>query len=246
MGDYKIEANRVNVTLKIDGKEIGGISGVSGLEYERDVQTYEEGGVNNWTWQLPGKISYSDITITRDYEYEKESAGKKRLVDFFLDKSEFGRVKRTTFDIQLYGMHEVSDSSSYRSQLATITVHGAIPKTYALGEFSNSSDKSSLEETLTLAHHGFTFVHIDAVADSSNYVSTIKKLDEDGDGKADSGKSEDQEKLDQANALKDQDDADKEEAKEKTAKMKEKVSDKLDEEDEKAKQKKDRKAKSTT
>ena len=37
----------------------------SGLEVKRDVKEVVEGGVNNYVHKLPGRVSFSDITLKR-------------------------------------------------------------------------------------------------------------------------------------------------------------------------------------
>src|SRR5512141_1947179 len=38
---------------------------VSGLEVEMEMETFVEGGENRFTWQLPTRTRYSDITLKR-------------------------------------------------------------------------------------------------------------------------------------------------------------------------------------
>src|SRR5688572_26640856 len=51
--------------VNIDGKDIGAFISCDGLSMEVKVEPVTEGGNNNFIWQLPGRISYTNIKLTR-------------------------------------------------------------------------------------------------------------------------------------------------------------------------------------
>src|SRR5689334_10351581 len=51
--------------LAIDGQDLGLFSGCDGLSSEVVVETREEGGNNGFIWQLPSRVTFSTIRLTR-------------------------------------------------------------------------------------------------------------------------------------------------------------------------------------
>jgi phage tail-like protein len=51
--------------VEIQGLIIGGFSEVSGLQAETDVETVEEGGVNDYVHKLPKKTKYPNIILKK-------------------------------------------------------------------------------------------------------------------------------------------------------------------------------------
>jgi phage tail-like protein len=49
--------------VEIDGIAQAVFTEVSGLDIEVEVTNYEEGGVNDHVWRLPGRIKVSDVTL---------------------------------------------------------------------------------------------------------------------------------------------------------------------------------------
>lgn len=54
-----------NFWVEIGGLIVGGFSEVSGLKVEVDVQTYDEGGLNEYTHQFAGRVKPNTITLKR-------------------------------------------------------------------------------------------------------------------------------------------------------------------------------------
>lgn len=51
--------------VEIDGLIVGGFSEVEGLQVELETETYEEGGENGFTHELPTRVSHSNLTFRR-------------------------------------------------------------------------------------------------------------------------------------------------------------------------------------
>ncbi|MDI5941083.1 MULTISPECIES: phage tail protein [Micromonospora] len=55
----------VHFRLQIDGIDLGDWSGCDGLGCEVELEQYQEGGNNEFVWQLPSRLRYSNVTLTR-------------------------------------------------------------------------------------------------------------------------------------------------------------------------------------
>ena len=51
--------------VELEGLIVGGFSEVSGLQAETEIETIEEGGVNNYVHKLPKKTKYPNIVLKR-------------------------------------------------------------------------------------------------------------------------------------------------------------------------------------
>lgn len=51
--------------VEIEKIEVAQVSEVTGLSYETEIETYEEGGVNDYVHQLPKKTKYPRIILKR-------------------------------------------------------------------------------------------------------------------------------------------------------------------------------------
>jgi phage tail-like protein len=51
--------------LTIDGNDLGTFNTCSGLSCEVVVEQREEGGSNGYVWQIPSRLRYSNVTLTR-------------------------------------------------------------------------------------------------------------------------------------------------------------------------------------
>jgi phage tail-like protein len=60
-----IFASSVFFQLSIAGNDLGAFHTCEGLGAQMEVEQFTEGGNNGFTWQLPSRISWSNITMTR-------------------------------------------------------------------------------------------------------------------------------------------------------------------------------------
>ncbi|GAA1879377.1 phage tail protein [Streptantibioticus ferralitis] len=60
-----IFATSVFFRLTIGGNDLGDFATCSGLGAQVEIEQYAEGGNNGFSWQLPGRITWSNITLTR-------------------------------------------------------------------------------------------------------------------------------------------------------------------------------------
>lgn len=62
--------------VRIDDVNLGAFNGCQGLGCEVVVERREEGGNNGYVWQLPSRITYPDITLTRPLRKETEQVAR--------------------------------------------------------------------------------------------------------------------------------------------------------------------------
>ncbi len=60
-----IFASSVFFQLSIAGSDLGAFHTCDGLGAQLEVEQFAEGGNNEFTWQLPSRITWSNITMTR-------------------------------------------------------------------------------------------------------------------------------------------------------------------------------------
>ncbi|MGC0418065.1 phage tail protein [Embleya sp. AB8] len=65
MTTTNIFATSVFFKLVIGGNDLGAFHTCSGLGAEVELEQYAEGGNNGFAWQLPGRITWTNITLTR-------------------------------------------------------------------------------------------------------------------------------------------------------------------------------------
>jgi phage tail-like protein len=125
--------------VAIDGHDLGPFNSCEGLGCEVVIEQREEGGNNGFVWQLPSRLKYSNVKLSRPLTKDTEKVAK-----WF--GSMTGGVTRTT------------------AHIAAMTADGAVVARWALLEvvpvrwsgpsLSTESPKVATE-TLEVAHHGF-------------------------------------------------------------------------------------------
>jgi phage tail-like protein len=55
----------VHFRLRIDGIDLGDWNSCDGLGCEVEVEQHQEGGNNGFVWQLPSRMRYTNVTLTR-------------------------------------------------------------------------------------------------------------------------------------------------------------------------------------
>ncbi len=125
--------------VKLDAHELGTFTGCEGIGCEVTVEQREEGGNNGFVHQLPGRIRYSNIKLTRPV-----NADTGKVAAWF---ASFAKgVKRTTAQIVA--------TDAQNKKVWEWTLEGVVPVRWQGPSFSVDSVKVATE-TLELAHHGF-------------------------------------------------------------------------------------------
>jgi|SRR5262245_33608887 len=126
-------------TVEIDGKDLGAFTGCEGLGMEVVVEQREEGGNNGFVHQLPGRMKYSNLKLTRPIN------GDTRTVASWLAGMAAG-VKRTTARVTARAL----DGKA----IMTWSLTGVFPVRWQ-GPALNVDSPKVATESLELAHHGF-------------------------------------------------------------------------------------------
>jgi phage tail-like protein len=122
---------------------------VSGLEAEIEMESFVEGGQNRFTWQIPKKARYSDITLKRGMFI---GSGIVLWCRNALENFVFEPVNIT---IALLNDKHIPIQAWY--------VVNAIPKKWLVSGF-NSQENSIVVESITLSYQFFNVISVDAAA----------------------------------------------------------------------------------
>jgi phage tail-like protein len=133
-----IFATSVFFRLTIAGDNLGDFNSCSGLGCDVEVEQFEEGGNNGFAWQLPSRIRWSNITLTRPV-----TADTAKVTTWI--NSIVRRVERKDGEIV-----------ALRPDLAPIVrwqVLGIVPVRWQGPSFDPSRSEAAVE-TLEISHHG--------------------------------------------------------------------------------------------
>ncbi|MFN8494550.1 MAG: phage tail protein [Caldilineaceae bacterium] len=86
MAEFGLPVPGFSFYLKIDDNFEAAFAGCSGLSARREVTPQQEGGVNDYVHQLPGRVTYSNITLKRGITFSNE------LWEWFEEGAEEGGV----------------------------------------------------------------------------------------------------------------------------------------------------------
>lgn len=139
-------AHAARFLFEIDGVEIGRFQEVSGLQVDVTVEKIEEGGQNAFVHQLPGRMTWPNITLKRGVTQNDSLISwlnKASGEQFAANKN---ALKRSTAAITLV------DAAGTR--LRAWEFDGAFPVKWNGPAFAASSTDMATEE-IEIAHHGF-------------------------------------------------------------------------------------------
>ncbi len=133
------EAVAVCFVVKIDDESLGAFNSCDGLGCELVMEQREEGGNNGWVWQLPTRIKYSNVKLSRPVT--KASA---RIGQWFAGVAT--GVQRKTATIEARTLEG--------SVVASWSLLDVVPVRWS-GPQLNADTSKVATETIELAHHGF-------------------------------------------------------------------------------------------
>lgn len=136
----------VGFFVVIDKVALPSFSECRGIGVEYAMETWSEGGQNDYLHQLPGRKSYTPITLTR---YLDSSSGA--LAAWF-DSANDRAVP--------YRQASISACDPRGKQLASWTLRDVVPMRYTGPGFA-SGTPAAASESVELVHHGFTFEYAD-------------------------------------------------------------------------------------
>src|SRR5688572_31193882 len=99
-------------SVRIDKQELGAFTQCEGLGCEVVIEQREEGGVNSFVHQLPGRIKYTNVKLTRPV-----NADTAKIATWFA--SMHGTVKRTQAEIVV--------KTNDNKPVFTWTLEGVVP-----------------------------------------------------------------------------------------------------------------------
>jgi len=131
--------------------EIGDIkeaafSDCSGLEMATDVFEYQEGGLNEYSHKLPGRVKLSNVTLKRGFATSNE------LYNWYLEMEQDlltgNSITRRQVTITLY-------STVTQEETMRWTLNDAFPVKW-VGPTFKAGEAAVAIESLEFAHHGIT------------------------------------------------------------------------------------------
>jgi phage tail-like protein len=134
-------ANTMRFDVNIDGVDIGSFTALDGLSASYDIFQYKEGGNNGYVHQLPGRLQYEHIKLTRPVDEHSKS-----IAAWFSALAKRSGTGRKTASITAY-----NDNHEVVAEWSLVDVY---PTRYQGPSFSADGAKVALE-ILELAHNGF-------------------------------------------------------------------------------------------
>ena len=129
----------VQYIVALDNADLGTFSTCEGLGCEVVIESREEGGNNAFIWQLPTRLKYPNITLTRPLGKDTEKIAK-----WFADMAS-GYTRCT-------GIIEAMTGNG--TKIAGWELYDVVPVRWKVPSF-NPDLPNVIMETLEIAHHGF-------------------------------------------------------------------------------------------
>ncbi|WP_329121358.1 phage tail protein [Streptomyces sp. NBC_01465] len=126
--------------LTIDGQSLGTFNGCDGLASEVEVEQHQEGGNNGFVWQLPTRVTFSTIRLTRP-------------------------LTPDTAKVAAWISSLATGISRPTAQIAALRADGSVVAQWGLievlpvrwtGPTLDPSNPAVATEVLEITHHGFT------------------------------------------------------------------------------------------
>lgn len=134
-----VPAVAVSFSVRLDNHDLGTFTSCDGLGVEVQIEQREEGGNQFFVHQLPGRLKYTNIKLTRSINQDTQ-----QVAAWFASMA--SSVKRT--NAQIVARTPMGESVAQWGLLGVIPVRWTGPQ---LG-----ADATKVAtETLELAHHGF-------------------------------------------------------------------------------------------
>jgi len=129
-----------NFAVEIEGLMVGGFTEVNGLESQIEMESYREGGVNDFVHQLPGSVNHSNLVLRHGL------TAISTLWNWY-DNTVRGIIQRKNGTIMLLDRRQIP--------VMWWNFHNALPLRWTGPVFNASSDEVGFE-SLELAHQGLT------------------------------------------------------------------------------------------
>ncbi|MFC4555538.1 phage tail protein [Georgenia faecalis] len=132
-------AMSVRYVVTLDGVDLGSFSSCEGLGAEVVMETREEGGHNTAVWQLPTRLKYSNIKLTRPLGKDTEKLAR------WIASMASGYERHTGV------IQAMSANGTVIAQWGLLDV---VPVRWT-GPAMTPDNPKVLTETVEIAHHGF-------------------------------------------------------------------------------------------
>jgi phage tail-like protein len=129
-------------TLSIDGEDLGYFNGCEGLASQVETEQYQEGGNNGFVWQLPSRVTFSTIRLTRPLTEDTAKVAK------WISSVTTG-ISRPT--------GQISALRADGSLVASWGLLDVLPVSWT-GPSLDPEKPAVATEVLEITHHGFTDV----------------------------------------------------------------------------------------
>jgi phage tail-like protein len=137
---YPEPAVSVCFAVTVDDLTLGTFNSCEGLGVEVVLEQREEGGSNGFVWQLPTRMKFSNVKLSRPLCADTDE------VMAWLTSMTTGVVPKTA---------NISAMTAERKVVASWGLLGVVPVRWT-GPSLNLDSPKVATETLELAHHGFT------------------------------------------------------------------------------------------
>jgi phage tail-like protein len=156
VGRFLDPASTIYFLLLIDGENLGIWNGCQGLGTQVQVEQREEGGNNEFVWQLPTRITHSNVTLTRPLTAETTKVAS------WISSIVTGIDRPTA---------QIAALRADRSIVAQWGLLEVLPVSWQGPTFDPSSPAVATE-SLEIAHHGFTDSTLGTVAAAATSVGS--------------------------------------------------------------------------
>ncbi len=131
--------------VEIEGLVVAYFQECSGLNAEIQIESYREGGLNDFEHKLPGVATYSNLIL---------KSGVASAMDFWhwFYKTSLGTIERKQVSVILYH-HSRTDGKGGEGMRWNLL--DAFPVKWE-GPSFNAEDSQVVMQTLELAHHGIS------------------------------------------------------------------------------------------
>ena len=131
--------------VEIDSVVVASFKECSGLNAEIQVETYREGGLNDYEHKLPGLATYGNLTL-------KSGVASAMVFWKWFYQTTLGNIERKQVSVILYN-HNRADGKL--GEGIRWNLLNAFPVKWE-GPTFNSSDSNVVMQSLELAHHGIS------------------------------------------------------------------------------------------
>lgn len=133
------EAVAVCFSVSVDKNDLGSFNSCEGLGCEFVIEQREEGGNNGMVWQLPTRIKYPNVKLSRPVTRDSQ-----KITNWISGMA--AGIKRRTAVIEAKNLEGKT--------IASWSLSEVIPVRWTGPQLSAEQNKVATE-TLELAHHGF-------------------------------------------------------------------------------------------